>query len=88
MCLDLEIRRVYHQNESDFGLQGPEGQNFVKIPSGNFQNGSEVVMGVLYKSLSKMILIDDIYTKEATNKSRPQTGKETACFGTHQTAAR
>ena len=27
-------------------------------------------MGVLYKSLSKMLLIDDIYTKEATNKSR------------------
>ena len=27
-------------------------------------------MGVLYKSLYKMLLIDDIYTKEATNKSR------------------
>ena len=27
-------------------------------------------MGVLYKSLSKMLLIDDIDTKEATNKSR------------------
>ena len=27
-------------------------------------------MGVLYKSLSKILLIDDIYTKEATNKSR------------------
>ena len=33
-------------------------------------SGSELVMGVLYKSLYKMLLIDDIYTKEATNKSR------------------
>ena len=37
--LDLEIRRIFYHNESDFDLKESEGRNFIKIPSGNFENG-------------------------------------------------
>ena len=52
MCLDLETIRVYHQNESDFGLQGPEGQNFVKFRQEAFRT---VGKGFFYQIRSILI---------------------------------
>lgn len=36
---DLQVRRNFYQNESDFRLEETKRQNFVRIPSGNFHNG-------------------------------------------------
>ena len=37
--LDLQLRKIFHPNESEFLLQEIEGQNFVQIPPENFHNG-------------------------------------------------
>ncbi len=37
--LDLQVRRNFYQNESDFRLEETKRQNFVRIPSRNFHNG-------------------------------------------------
>ena len=41
--LDLQVRRVFHQNETDFYLNETEG-NMIKIPAENFEvKGKHVV---------------------------------------------
>ena len=40
VILDLQVRRVLHQNESDFSLHDTQGGNSIKIPAENlYQNG-------------------------------------------------
>ena len=37
--IDIQVRKVFYQNESDFHLQEANGENFLRIPSANLDNG-------------------------------------------------
>jgi len=86
--VDLQLRRISYQNESQFHLQETKGQNFVRIPAENFHNGS-VVLGVMYKDLHQIFLTKHSDTQyenrtrhlntiimSATISPRPMTLKE------------
>ncbi|XP_078381924.1 adhesion G protein-coupled receptor L4-like isoform X6 [Oculina patagonica] len=66
--VDLQVRRIFYQNESDFHLEEHKIQNFVRIPSGNFHNGS-AVLAVVYKDLNKLFATKDT-DANSTNKNR------------------
>jgi len=65
--VDLQLRRNFYQNESEFLLQQTKQQNYVKIPAGNIHNGT-VVLGVIYKDLHQIFLTNqsDIQNKNET----------------------
>ncbi|XP_020617810.1 adhesion G protein-coupled receptor L4-like [Orbicella faveolata] len=65
---DLQLRKIFYQNESEFLLQETKGQNFVQIPAENFLNGS-VVVGVMYKDLHQIFLTNHSDTQNK-NKTR------------------
>ncbi|KAJ7382486.1 hypothetical protein OS493_034647 [Desmophyllum pertusum] len=62
----VRIERVFRQNGSDFLFA--RGQNYIRVPSGNFNKNGSVIVGVVYKVLhsnetkNSRQLITDIMT--------------------------
>ena len=50
----MNIQRVFGQNVSDFNVKGPEKENFMTIPSRNFQNSG------MYKQFNTVSKIEGI----------------------------
>ncbi|XP_078381920.1 uncharacterized protein LOC144664634 isoform X2 [Oculina patagonica] len=69
--LVLRIERDFHRNARDFHLEGPEKQNFINIPSSNFDGNGlySVLLGVVYKDLHE-ILTSHPSSSDATRKKR------------------
>ena len=52
---DIRVERVFHYNEDGFRFSESEGENLIKIPSGNLQNNGLYTGSIL--NVSQLSLI-------------------------------
>ncbi|XP_073251283.1 adhesion G protein-coupled receptor L4-like [Porites lutea] len=66
----LQVRKGVYDNSSQFDLFEPGGQNYIKIPSEDFSRNGSIFLGVIYKRLQELFLVNQTNTMvNKTSKS-------------------
>ncbi|XP_022801244.1 uncharacterized protein LOC111338943 [Stylophora pistillata] len=65
--MGLSVQKVYRQKQSDFYFGEQEWKASIKVPSANFANNVSMVVGIVYKDLHNLLIIDQPIEMKTSN---------------------
>ncbi|PFX13493.1 putative G-protein coupled receptor 133 [Stylophora pistillata] len=66
--MGLRSQNLYRQNASDFYFREQEWKASIKVPSANFANNVSMFVGIVYKDLHDLLIVDQPIGMKTSNK--------------------